>query len=561
MTNTSPDQPSSSRTTPFGGPGARPILASSHRGLVSQEAEAGPSNIYSSPSFSSQPVSTRMEQKSPTPVSDQHATASPTQETTMIKRVGGKANVSAACGPCKRAHLACDVARPCKRCVNMGKEDQCEDVPHKKRGRPKVPKPALGEPYHRARPPLAEPGGVGKWRGPPPYDSSYIMGQEMPHPLMQPAGGRINSPQPRPMGLEVDPNFSASNPVQPFTLFTTTDFKILRATSMSYHLIGFHPNEFVNLDLLDWIHPQDKHLIDTERNRLLAVPYVEGALRSSEVSQAAIAHRNEMELLSPADGMREPYPNKNVRVLHADHRYSPFNVRLHLGGGLGASLWQPNTLGRIYLVVSFLAIPRPRDLVSEVPGMPPRRHSQNAPPTPISPVPPAPAGHGLPGFSSMAAAADAPQTRYEQQPQPYYPPPTQAVPLRPSSSSQHAYNYPRSAPLPVQTPPGTVPAQYLRRSSSPSATYRPPSNTPYAMPNLEYPLPVPSQGAYYPPPPEQGFRRASEEEQWRNMGGPGAVGGQGQGINIGVSASGMSGRGPPPPGSAGNDSARRAWEL
>lgn len=37
--------------------------------------------------------------------------------------------MSSACGPCKRAHLACDVARPCKRCVNMNKEDRCEDVP------------------------------------------------------------------------------------------------------------------------------------------------------------------------------------------------------------------------------------------------------------------------------------------------------------------------------------------------------------------------------------------------------------------------------------------------
>lgn len=45
------------------------------------------------------------------------------------KRTGGKANVSSACGPCKKAHLACDVQRPCKRCTNMGKEDQCEDVP------------------------------------------------------------------------------------------------------------------------------------------------------------------------------------------------------------------------------------------------------------------------------------------------------------------------------------------------------------------------------------------------------------------------------------------------
>ena len=40
-----------------------------------------------------------------------------------------KANVTAACGPCKRAHLACDPARPCKRCVSMGKESQCVDVP------------------------------------------------------------------------------------------------------------------------------------------------------------------------------------------------------------------------------------------------------------------------------------------------------------------------------------------------------------------------------------------------------------------------------------------------
>lgn len=46
-----------------------------------------------------------------------------------IKRVGGKANVSSACAPCKKAHLACDIMRPCKRCINMGKEDLCEDVP------------------------------------------------------------------------------------------------------------------------------------------------------------------------------------------------------------------------------------------------------------------------------------------------------------------------------------------------------------------------------------------------------------------------------------------------
>jgi hypothetical protein len=64
-----------------------------------------------------------------------HGSRSPTVGTdtgeAVIKRagVGGKPNVSSACGPCKKAHLACDVARPCKRCVNMGKDDLCEDVP------------------------------------------------------------------------------------------------------------------------------------------------------------------------------------------------------------------------------------------------------------------------------------------------------------------------------------------------------------------------------------------------------------------------------------------------
>ncbi|KAF7721858.1 hypothetical protein EC973_004066 [Apophysomyces ossiformis] len=38
---------------------------------------------------------------------------------------------------CKKSHLACDVSRPCKRCVSLGKADTCQDVKHKKRGRPK----------------------------------------------------------------------------------------------------------------------------------------------------------------------------------------------------------------------------------------------------------------------------------------------------------------------------------------------------------------------------------------------------------------------------------------
>ncbi|KAJ5674401.1 uncharacterized protein N7477_004335 [Penicillium maclennaniae] len=47
-----------------------------------------------------------------------------------------KAHVASACVNCKKKHLGCDPARPCRRCVLAGKASSCVDVTHKKRGRP-----------------------------------------------------------------------------------------------------------------------------------------------------------------------------------------------------------------------------------------------------------------------------------------------------------------------------------------------------------------------------------------------------------------------------------------
>ncbi|KAI9297661.1 hypothetical protein K502DRAFT_363068 [Neoconidiobolus thromboides FSU 785] len=54
-------------------------------------------------------------------------------ETVKVKR---HKNVGRACTHCKKAHLACDESRPCKRCTHLGKQN-CVDVEHKRRGRPK----------------------------------------------------------------------------------------------------------------------------------------------------------------------------------------------------------------------------------------------------------------------------------------------------------------------------------------------------------------------------------------------------------------------------------------
>ncbi|KAL0092341.1 Zn(2)-C6 fungal-specific transcription factor [Phycomyces blakesleeanus] len=69
-----------------------------------------------------------------TPHSHEDLSKSPTMPT---KR-GYKSHVPSACINCKKAHLACDVSRPCKRCVSLNKTDTCQDIKHKKRGRPKL---------------------------------------------------------------------------------------------------------------------------------------------------------------------------------------------------------------------------------------------------------------------------------------------------------------------------------------------------------------------------------------------------------------------------------------
>ncbi|KAI9319644.1 hypothetical protein BX666DRAFT_1875644 [Dichotomocladium elegans] len=67
----------------------------------------------------------------------------PTSSSTELPRgIPGKRtykpHVPSACINCKKAHLACDVSRPCTRCVALGKIDTCQDIKHKKRGRPRL---------------------------------------------------------------------------------------------------------------------------------------------------------------------------------------------------------------------------------------------------------------------------------------------------------------------------------------------------------------------------------------------------------------------------------------
>ena len=67
-----------------------------------------------------------------------HFSFSNGRSTSGKERISSKAHVSKACSNCKRAHLACDSSRPCRRCLSVGRGDTCIDLQHKKRGRPRL---------------------------------------------------------------------------------------------------------------------------------------------------------------------------------------------------------------------------------------------------------------------------------------------------------------------------------------------------------------------------------------------------------------------------------------
>jgi hypothetical protein len=245
------------------------------------------------------------------------------------------------------------------------------------------------------------------------------------------------SPLPTPRLVDSRLINSSSAPL--FTLFTTTELEVLRASPACHALTGYHAHQYANSSLLDWLHPLDRHLIEMERTRLITVPFVHAPLQSERDMEAAITRRSESELLSPAEGMGTPFPNQNVRIAHSGNHFSLFNIRLHLGGGLGASLWREETLGRIYLVVSCLLItPHTNTLPLEFTA---HRPSPIPPPTPFSSA--QASAEGLPSFSCIAAVADAAsqvETTSHASPSNYSSdPPAQSLPA--TSTTQAYSNY------------------------------------------------------------------------------------------------------------------------
>jgi hypothetical protein len=319
--------------------------------------------------------------------------------------------------------------------------------------------------------------------------------------------------------------------------------------------------------------------MDDERIRLLTLSNSTSLPNSNRnILESSIPHRSERELVSPAEGMRDQYPNQNARVVRSDQQYNLFNIRLHLGGALGGSLYRPETYDRLYLVVSCLLIPQQSQL--PVPAPHSRVGSANSsssygPPTPITPMTAgAPPSGGLPGFSSIAAGVEAPPqpnqnqrhasapynsyfpsrpgSQHQQQAPPLAPSPLQPPGLAPPApvNGQGPVYYPRATPTPQPVASQSAPLQSPMYDKSPSPQLQPQSHgqsqvqTPYA------PYSYPSQQPYYPD-----YRVAEGQEEWRRHPGNGNP----PPLQHSNSSSGQPSA-PSPSTLIQNDYTRRPWE-
>lgn len=262
----------------------------------------------------------------------------------------------------------------------MGKESACLDVPvsefayktdrqHKKRGRPKTVRPQIESAGPLDRPSLysshrSEPltyQAIRSWRG---YGEDRRVSDHRARSSIEPPYNRQSSSRRQSPELLYPSSPSTPPAASILTLFAATSLQIVRASPECQLLTGYLPHEYINLSLYHYLHPDDVPIIEADRLSLVQGPHLPFALHSRRETLAAMAAtptpastRSDRELQSPAEGMSQPYPNRNVRVLRADGEYDLYNIRLHIGGGLGASLWRAETFGRSYIVVSMLRLP------------------------------------------------------------------------------------------------------------------------------------------------------------------------------------------------------------
>lgn len=402
-------------------------------------------------------------------------------------RRGNKTHVPSACINCKKAHLACDMSRPCRRCVSLNKHDTCIDIKHKKRGRPKIVKDAKKQ------------------------DSSPVSSQTSQEPKSSWSQSQM---APVPAYALSSSSASASSgyaiPPQPpiddgplITIYASFDnIACGRVSDECLQLLGFYPQELAHQPLFDFVHHHDRgklvrlveNLINACNSRHPNSVFTPTECISS--SFPALFDMRPQDLLAIAPG--SPIVTDTMRMRQRNESFDLMTLRMYIGGALGADIDRRETLSRAYLVISLAKAksdvsPRSSMVTEYAANVSatgyqayPQQYGQYAPANPQN-TPLYASGFGPKG-QGPAGPAPSPTAQYghasgQGQVQVQGPLP----PLLPR---------PQSAPSSAVTPPN-------QHTAIPAASYRYNTAAPGPQPSYGAPVPVPYPYQYQGGPPVQ----------------------------------------------------------
>ncbi|KAI9486910.1 MAG: ribose 5-phosphate isomerase A-domain-containing protein, partial [Benjaminiella poitrasii] len=222
------------------------------------------------------------------------------------KRIVKSTHVPTACIHCKKAHLACDLSRPCKRCYSLGKSDSCVDIRHKKRGRPKLTS-------------------VKKWQ------STNTLSEQHSQAM-----------------TSFKESKERNKPAQAvMTLFLSMDLCCIRVSDECLQFLNTSPSKISQCSLYDLIHIESSETLSRLHRILLDNCHqnVTQPISFTSASSESFLTTSAPRLMTIANGSQTL-----KETLRFKTSLSQFNCQFYLGGGLGGDLFKLSTLNRLYMV-------------------------------------------------------------------------------------------------------------------------------------------------------------------------------------------------------------------
>ncbi|ORE21865.1 hypothetical protein BCV71DRAFT_172971 [Rhizopus microsporus] len=233
--------------------------------------------------------------------------------TTQEHQVKKKPHVHIACSNCKKAHLACDESRPCKRCIATDKADTCQNTEHKKRGRPKLIRDESKSKSRRLNAMIPE---------------------------------LVNSV------FSTDNSMKDEDTLQMMTMFITLDLCCARASDESFEFLDLYPQELAHRSIYDFILPgEESHVSKIHRYLLnnIAQQHQQkipnNILRSSSDLFYSTPARKLLDIANGSQTFKQ-----TIKFRRKEKQGQEMQASFYLGGGLGADLLESSTFSQLYIV-------------------------------------------------------------------------------------------------------------------------------------------------------------------------------------------------------------------